>query len=151
MDWGFRTKSSLKPSGMSKIWTESWQESCVLFSSDVMHRLWRFSNPSRTTNRLIFSLLLLLGTVSVSFVLLWFPEAPASFTFCHCPLKKPFVMLWGSKYTVSHVGCDTHSCGQMWLNLLQRSHRAGTSQGERGLRGKAKSEERKGKWIKHSV
>lgn len=68
MDWGFRTKCSPKSSGIYKSWTESWQASCVLFSSDVMHRLWRFIKPSRTANRLIFSLLLSPGTVSVSFV-----------------------------------------------------------------------------------
>lgn len=34
----------------------------------MLYTLWKFINPSRTTNKLIFSLLLLLGAVSVSFV-----------------------------------------------------------------------------------
>lgn len=77
------------------------------------------------------SLLRLPGFVSVNSLFLlcnnceWFPEAPAHFTLFCLPLKKPLCCNAASKYNMRLMCPDTHGCTQAWLNLFQKSHRAG--------------------------
>lgn len=140
MDWEFRTKCSLKPSGISKSWTESWQESCVLFSPDVMHRLWRFVNPSRATNRLIFSLLLLLGVVSVSFVPPLIPWGSSKLhPFPLSPKKATCDVVWQQ---IQHEPRGLWHT-QLWADVEEPQVR--DSSGWGGPREKARMSEGKGK------